>query len=88
MSLICERFQRHNNLKQRNLEKKKILQAYPEIAKPLVVVDEHLEALVVDEREEAGVSQVVPGHRQLLQDHGHHLHPCGWKTHQCHHCTE
>lgn len=50
---------------------------YPEEGKPFVVIDDNFKALIVDEGEEARVSQLICGYRQFLQGHGHCAHNCG-----------
>lgn len=44
---------------------------YLEEAKPLVPIEHHFEALVVDDGEEACVAQLICGHRQFLQGHSY-----------------
>lgn len=42
---------------------------YLEEAEPLVAIEDDLEALVVNQREESSVSQIICGHGQFLQSH-------------------
>lgn len=51
---------------------------YLEEGKPLVSIEDDFEALVVDQREESGVSQVVYGHWEFLQSHSHGAPSGGW----------
>lgn len=50
--------------------------------KPLVVIEHHLEALVVDESEEAGVAEVVHSNRKFLQGDHNLLHYRTWNIHR------
>lgn len=42
-----------------------------EEGEPLVTIEDDFKALVVDQREESGVSHIVCGHGEFLQSHSH-----------------